>query len=405
MTPPSLPRSARLLLAAGLLGSISAPAATTELLLGGGAAGTLPDVIHMPGCVCGAHGGTMIREWLYGGQANLPAGTALREPSTHAGFDIVINAGAGLAANPDALAAFNAAAAQWEALFTDPITVTINADLAALGPGIIGSASSTLLTAGYAAIRGQLVADNVGSVTAAVTGALPAAGFGVTVPAGTVTGILPAFTQANAKALGFSTGAGADATITFSTAFSFDYDNSDGVGPGLTDFETVALHEIGHALGFVSGVDFVDGLLAAGASGDVPLMTADFFRFRDTANPASLGDFSSFSRSLLTGGSSHTDIINPARGSGPEYAMSTGRVTGDGRQASHWKDNDLSGLTIGVMDPTLGVQQIVPISNADLNFFDVIGYNVVPEPHEYAAAFGLGLAGFAVWRRRAAKRA
>jgi hypothetical protein len=357
----------------------------------------------MPGCVCGAHGGTMTRTWLYGGQANAPVGDTLRDPVTLSGPNIVINPGATLTANPTALAAFNAAAAQWEALFSDPITVTINADLAALGAGIIGSASSTIVSAGYAAIRGQLISDNVGSVTAGVTGALPV-GPSFTAP-GNVTGLATVMTQANAKALGFGTGAGADANITFSTSFSFDFDNSDGVGAGLTDFQTVALHEIGHVLGFVSGVDFVDFLVAGGTSGTAPVYTSDLFRFGAGANPSSLSDFSSFSRSLSTGGSSHTDIINAARGSGPEYAMSTGRSTGDGRQASHWKDNDLTALTIGVMDPTLGAQQIVPISNADLNFFDVIGYNVVPEPHEYAAAFGLGLAGFAAWRRRAARRA
>ncbi|MFN0068132.1 MAG: NF038122 family metalloprotease [Limisphaerales bacterium] len=393
----------RILAAAAALTSL-APGLLAQVTLPLSDGGSLPDAIHMSGCVCGAHGGTMVREWLYGGQATLAAGDALREPVTHSGFNIVISPGAGLNANPTALAAFNAAASQWEALFSDPVTVTINADLAPLGPGIIGSASSTILTAGYGAIRGQLVADNVGSVTAAVTGALPLAGLGVTAPAA-VTSVLPAFTPANAKALGFGTGAGADSSITFSTAFGFDYDNSDGVGAGLTDFQTVALHEIGHALGFTSGVDFVDGLLASASSGAVPVMTLDFFRFGSTANPASLGDFSSFARNLTTGGTTHTDLINAARGSGPEYFMSTGRQTGDGRQASHWKDNDLSGSLIGVMDPTLGAGQVSPITAADLNAFDVIGWNVVPEPGEYAAAFGVAALGFAVWRRRGARRA
>ena len=55
-------------------------------------------------------------------------------------FNIVINAGAGLAGNAAALAAFNRAADQWEAWISDPITVTIVADLQNLGnPSIIGS--------------------------------------------------------------------------------------------------------------------------------------------------------------------------------------------------------------------------------------------------------------------------
>ena len=75
-------------------------------------------------------------------------------------------------------------------------------------------------------------------------------------------------------------------------------------------------------------------------------------------------------------------------------------MPGDGRQASHWKDGDLSGNTLGLMDPTLDFGQINGISSADLNAFDAIGWEVVPEPHEYAAAFAVGLAAFAAWRSR-----
>src|SRR5262245_31162864 len=43
-------------------------------------------------------------------------------PAAAGPFDIVIHPGAGLAANPAALAAFNRAAAQWEQWIRDPIT-------------------------------------------------------------------------------------------------------------------------------------------------------------------------------------------------------------------------------------------------------------------------------------------
>ena len=42
---------------------------------------------------------------------------------------ILINPGAGLAANLPALASFNRAAAEWGSIFSDPITVTVAADL------------------------------------------------------------------------------------------------------------------------------------------------------------------------------------------------------------------------------------------------------------------------------------
>ena len=62
---------------------------------------------------------------------------------------ININAGAGLAGNAGALAAWDRAASQWESIFTDPVLVTIDADLADLAAGILGQASSVTLFGSY----------------------------------------------------------------------------------------------------------------------------------------------------------------------------------------------------------------------------------------------------------------
>ena len=40
--------------------------------------------------------------------------------------------------------------------------------------------------------------------------------------------------------------------IAFNSAFGFDFNPGDGIDPDKTDFDTVAVHEIGHALGFSS---------------------------------------------------------------------------------------------------------------------------------------------------------
>jgi hypothetical protein len=45
-----------------------------------------------------------------------------------------------------------------------------------------------------------------------------------------------------------------DASITFSSNFAFDFNPTDGIASGKYDFTAVAVHELGHALGFVSGV-------------------------------------------------------------------------------------------------------------------------------------------------------
>ena len=55
--------------------------------------------------------------------------------------------------------------------------------------------------------------------------------------------------------------------------------------------------------------------------------------------------------------------------------FSTGVVHGDGRQASHWKDN----LGLGIMDPTAGTGELLTVTALDLTAFDAIGWTPAPE--------------------------
>jgi hypothetical protein len=64
---------------------------------------------------------------------------------------------------------------------------------------------------------------------------------------------------------------------------------------------------------------------------------------------------------------------------GPELSLSTGRpdgTGGDGRQASHWKDDDLSGFYIGIMDPTQPTGTLGRITDSDLMALDAMGYTI-----------------------------
>lgn len=300
-------------------------------------------------------------------------------------FQININADAGLASNTAALAAFQRAAQQWVSRISDPITINISASLANLGDaGIIGQTSSSYVAASYNTIRNAMVADAVagGDPGDAIVAALPtAAQFAAILPTGFSLNGAIALTTANAKALGFGVNAASDAAITFNSQFAFDYDNRDGVDAGKMDFETVAAHEIGHALGFVSAVDDIDYYKAIGQAGAIYLNPLDLYRFQNNVagrDPSTTSEFTTFARYLNSGGDAITDTI------ANEWRMSTGAYTGDGNQASHWKADDITGVNIGIMDPTLDFGQLTRVGENDLRALSLIGYNIssaaVPEP-------------------------
>jgi len=315
--------------------------------------------------------------------------------SAHAQMNIVINPNATLSGNAAALAAFQRAANNWATKFSDPVTIQINAGLASLGGGIIGSTSSVELFGSYNTVRDQMVVDAADEgASNAIVAALPtAAQFTATFDAGASNSGNLIGTKANLKALGFTgldaiAGTTNDATITFSTNFSFDFDNSDGVTAGTMDFESVATHELGHALGFISG---------AGDSGSVLPTTLDLYRFRTSSLPNSAASFTTTARSLTHNtDDSFSDSVN-------SWRMSTGSNNnpgnGDGFQSSHWKADDITGNYIGIMDPSIAFGVTESITNADIRAFDLIGYDLKPVP-EPATMAVLGIGALAMIRKK-----
>ncbi len=304
---------------------------------------------------------------------------------------------------------FAAATALWSNLFSDPVTVRLTVGTSNLGSGILAQADSRDLTYSYASARSALTLDATSAGDATAVAHLPlGTGFGVLINntadnpngAGSATPYVDnnggpnnttiRMTAANARALnlGFAPGtvsgciANCDAFIEFNSYYTFDHDRSDGIAAGSFDFVGLAAHEIGHALGFISGVDVLDaqtpGAFAADAFSFVS--TLDLFRWSTLSKANGVIDWTVDNRAKY---------FSVDGGNTLGASFSKGVMFGDGRQASHWED----GLGVGIMDPTAALGETLYITANDIHALDAIGWNVsaVPEPASYAL-FGAGLA-------------
>jgi hypothetical protein len=386
-----------------------------------------------------------------------------------------------------ALFAFQKAANFWNTVLTNNTTINIEIGFAALRPGVLGSTGSSqqdarvsdvyrqLRTTGTTALD-RVAAANLfplnanGSLKYRTNAPLAAANNGGIVGGGAQGNVtflddnnsfnnnfLSANT-ANLKAIGIdvdydnpnttatcsSTFTNADACITFSSTFAFDFDPTNGIDRGSFDFTGIAIHEIGHALGFVSGVDTYDFVAGNAGFGGFQLdnfsifSVFDLFRYGNGFDPATGKRLLQLSANRPAFFSiDGSTPFNFGNASVAEFAnLSTGRFVGDGQQASHFKDNAaflddtgqcfLSTRQIGILDPTAVPCDVLTVTSNDLAAFDAIGYNLnfdvlanpgftlntaqvfglsglaaVPEPATWAMMLvGFGFAGAAARRRR-----
>lgn len=330
-------------------------------------------------------------------------------------FPTMVNAQFTITLNPtenmsqDAIDGFRRAGDFWESVLDDDMNVNLDIDFRELGFGILGQAGSTTQDTNVSDYYTALGGDITSLDDAAAVGGLSgldgngALSFRTQVNTegrstaisldndGSFNNRVLDLNTANAKALGLFSGSAdtADASITFSSRFLWDFDQADGVDSGRQDFVGVAVHEIGHALGFVSGVDTVDVVIeffGDDLDDESVFSGLDMFRYStdDGILDLSVGEDSYLS---LDGGATNLGLF------------STGGFNGDGQQASHWKDN----LGLGIMDPTANpAGSINVVSDLDLMALDVIGYNLtinaVPEPSS-AMILG-GIIAFGLLKRR-----
>ncbi|MEX0776123.1 MAG: NF038122 family metalloprotease [Phycisphaeraceae bacterium] len=342
------------------------------------------------------------------------------------------------------MAKASTAAAMWSSFLLDPITIKFAIDYDPVPiPGVLGyfdvDALGVTGSFDYTEVKTKLGLDITSPEDATAVGSLqPGTHLNMV---SNVTTATPSFrmqfipgthdftfnselrlTRANQKALGLLAahdgGPGADGTIKINSLAlgALDLTPGPGVDPGKLDPMTIVAHEMGHALGFIGGVDHIDfagektPLRLRGPPGygtdldltdDTIFTVLDLFRYSH--------DSIALATQPVTGAVLDWafDQASPAPGEGPYFSIdagatmlalfSTGSFNGDGYQAQHWKDSDFvfPAPPLGLMDPDLALMEILLISPFDLMAMDAIGYDlVIPEPASalWLALFTLSLA-------------
>ena len=363
------------------------------------------------------------------------AGAVAAQPASALTIELYNNGG--LAEGTEAYGAFRAAANYWESVITTDTIVKIDVSFYSQGVnGPVGGASAWNWSADVQSVMDAMHGNANSALDAVALANLPVANLPSTYAPGmqSIAMWKPAHTNGergadpynvaydtdgskNNSVLGMTWATGKalglvyvddlkDGSISFNSDLNFDFNPLDGITSGYYDFTFTATHEIGHILGFSTGVDYYDYWAPNDSynwNWDWIGHSMDLFRYSELGLDWSMGGEKYFS---IDGGATALFGGN----------LSTGLNYGNGFQASHWLEN------VGMMDPTSARGEMGVVRAIDLAVLDAIGWNVnldllstpdylfttanifgyVPEPQTWAMMiFGFGLVGGMLRRKRA----
>ncbi|MGI9543521.1 MAG: hypothetical protein ACR2MX_09695, partial [Cyclobacteriaceae bacterium] len=265
---------------------------------------------------------------------------------------INVTFGPGAQANPDAMAAFQFAIDIWASTVVSDVPINIAADFANLGPGVLASAGPTNIFSDF--------------------------------PNAPVPGVW--YPSALAESLAGEDLVGdpnaPDLVVNLGNGVNWYFGNDMNPGPGEFDFVTVALHEIGHGLGFV-GFSSFDPATGNGSIRifDPPLISiySDFVELGDGTAISSLPDPSLELANVLTGNDLFVNGPSTLAGNGGDRSkIFAPNPYQGGSSYSHWDEQTFpAGHPNSLMTPAVGqAESIHDVGANTRGFFRDMGWGI-----------------------------